>query len=317
MLRRNLIPILILIIIFAFIVQPGILADGAFMGLNIWINNIVPFLFPMFILSNILLQYNLMYSLLDRFSVVSYKALKSKFALIPYFISIISGYPSGAVVTNIMAGNKKISSREANYTIIFTNNCSLQFISAVVAFSLLGNHDLFIYIAVPHYAGALILSVLYKNNEFSMPYSSNIKKSKNLHFNEIFSSSIYKAVISILTVGGVIVFFSVFSQYVIKLLSGNSVIMSMNTGFKDILFSLLIGILEVTNGCKIISASPIPIEIKLIIINFLISFSGMSIIFQTIAVSTDFNFNTVDYIKGRFLFGIISSILCICMLYVF
>lgn len=313
MLRRNLIPISILLIIVAFVFQPTIVSEGAFKGLNIWFNNIVPYLFPMFILSNILLQYNFMYSILERLSFLSRKILKSKFALIPYFISFISGYPSGAMIVNIMSENKKISNNEANYILTFTNNCSFQFIAAVVAYSMLGDFNLFIYIAVPHYLGGILLSFLFTNKESSL--SMNLKyKPKPMHFNEVFSSSIYKAIISTLTVGGVIVIFSVFSQYITTLLFANDLFISLNSNFKDIIFSLLIGSLEITNGCSIISASMLPLEIKLIIINFLISFSGMSIIFQTIAVTTDLNFVVMDYVKAKFVLGIVSSLLCIVML---
>nr|WP_312576372.1 hypothetical protein [Sedimentibacter sp.] len=313
MLKRNFIPISILLIIFAFILNPGIVSEGAFRGLSIWINNIVPFLFPMFILSNILLQYNFMYSLLERLSFFSKKILKSKFALIPYFISFISGYPSGAMIVNIMSDNKKISTNEANYILTFTNNCSFQFIAAVVSFSMLGNFNLWIYIAIPHYLGAIILSFLFKHKETNLSTNTRMRQ-KNIHFNEVFSSSIYKAIISILTVGGVIVIFSVFSQYVTTVLLGNELFTSLNSSLKDIIFSLVIGSLEITNGCSIISASMLPLEIKLIIINFLISFSGMSIIFQTIAVTNDLNFNITDYIKSKFIFGIISSLLCVLLL---
>lgn len=316
MLKRNLIPIFILIIIFSFIIKPDIVSEGAVKGLNIWINNIIPFLFPMSILSNILLQYNFIYSLLERFSFLSQKIFKSKFALIPFFISIICGYPSGALVANIMANNKKISGYEAGYIINFTNNCSLQFISAVVAYSFLGDFNLFFYIAIPHYLGALILSFLFLNKDNSFSNNARLKQ-KTEHFNVIFSSSIYKSIISILTVGGVIVFFSVFSQYIIDMFSTCQFFAYLNDGLKDIIFSLLIGSLEITNGCKIISASMIPLEIKLIVINFLISFSGISVIFQTIAVSTDFSFDFINYVKGRFIFGIISTLLCIVMIILF
>lgn len=316
MLKRNLIPIIILLIIFAFVIQPEIVSDGAFRGLNIWINNIVPFLFPMFILSNILLQYNFIYSLLERFSFISQMVLKSKLALIPYFISIVSGYPSGALITDIMAENKKTGTREANYIVTFTNNCSFQFIYAVVAFSMLGSVNTAKYIAIPHYAGAVLLSMLFLNNE-SAPCNIKTRTKKTAGFNEIFSSSIYKSIMSILTVGGVIVFFSVFSQFVINLLSSSQYFVSLNPNIKDIIFSFLIGLFEVTNGCKIIAASAIPLEVKLVIINFLISFSGLSIIFQTIAVTNNFDFNPVNYLKGRFILGIISSLICIFMLFIF
>lgn len=315
MLKRNFIPISILLIIFAFILHPNIVSEGAFRGLNIWIKNIVPFLFPMFILSNILLQYNFIYSLLERLSFFSKKILKSKFALIPYFISFISGYPSGAMIVNIMANNRKISTNEANYILTFTNNCSFQFIAAVVSYSMLGNFNLWVYIAIPHYLGSLILSFLFKHKENNLS-KNMIIQNKNIHFNEVFSSSVYKAIISILTVGGVIVIFSVFSQYVTTILLGNKLFTSMNSNLKDIIFSLIIGSLEITNGCSLISASMLPLEIKLIIINFLISFSGMSIIFQTIAVTNNLNFNVIDYIKSKFILGIVSTLLCVLLLFI-
>ncbi|MBP1925486.1 sporulation integral membrane protein YlbJ [Sedimentibacter acidaminivorans] len=312
MLKRNFIPISILLIIFAFILNPSIVSEGAFRGLAIWINNIVPYLFPMFILSNILLQYNFMYSLLERLSFFSKRILKSKFALIPYFISFISGYPSGAMIVNIMANNKKISVPEANYILTFTNNCSFQFIAAVVSYSMLGNFNLWVYIAIPHYLGAIILSFLFKHKENNL--SKNIRfQNKSAHFNEVFSSSVYKAIISILTVGGVIVIFSVFSQYVTTILLENRIFTSLNTNIKNIIFSLIVGSLEITNGCSIIASSLLPLEIKLIIINFLISFSGMSIIFQTIAVTDDLNFNILDYIKSKFLLGIVSALICVLL----
>ncbi len=311
MLKRNLIPISILLIIFAFILNPRVVSEGAFRGLTIWINNIVPFLFPMFILSNILLQYNFMYSLLERLSFFSKRILKSKFALIPYFISFISGYPSGAMIVNIMANNKKISSSEADYILIFTNNCSFQFIAAVVSYSMLGNFNLWIYIAIPHYLGAIILSFLYKHKEKNNLSKNTRFQNMNTHFNEVFSSSVYKAIISILTVGGVIVIFSVFSQYVTTILLDNEIFTSLNTNIKDIIFSLIVGSLEITNGCSMIASSMLPLEIKLIIINFLISFSGISIIFQTIAVTNELDFNILNYIKAKFLLGIISALICV------
>lgn len=316
MLKRNFIPILILLIILAFILQPSTVSEGAFKGLELWITKIVPFLFPMFILSNILLQYNFIYRLLEKFSFLSQGLFKSKFALIPFIISFISGYPSGALIVNIMANNKKITKHEANYILPFTNNCSFQFISAVVAYSMLGDFNLYFYIAIPHYLGAVLLSILYKKEENKL-YGNMKINNYNAPFNEVFSTSISKAVLTILTVGGVIVFFSIFSQYITNLLLSNSLFVLLNNSIKDIIFSLLIGSVEIINGCNIISSSALPIEIKLIIVNFLISFQGISIIFQTIAVTTDFSFDLIKYIWARFIFGIISALICIVMLIIF
>lgn len=313
MFKRNLVPILILLIIFTFILQPSIVYDGAFKGLNIWINNIIPFLFPMSVLSNILLQYNFIYSLLERFSFISTYILKNKFAIIPYFISFIAGYPSGAIVTNIMVNNKKVTQIEANHILYFTNNCSFQFIAGAVAFSMLGDFNLYKYIVAPHFFGAIILSLLFKNNE--NPLLSNVRmRTRPSPFNEVFSSSISKSISSMLSVGAVIVIFSIFAQFLTNVINSSKIFTLVHPNYMHIINSMLIGILEMTNGCSIISASPLTLEIKLIIINFLLSFSGMSIIFQTLAVTTEINLNIGKYLISRLLFGIISSFICVLML---
>jgi uncharacterized membrane protein YesL len=101
------------------------------------------------------------------------------------------------------------------------------------------------------------------------------------------------------------------------MLNSSEVFLSFNSNIRNIIFSLIIGSLEMTNGCSIIASSTVPYEIKLVIINFLISFSGMSIIFQTIAVSTEFNLKLSTYLKSKFLLGLISAIICIIMLNTF
>lgn len=313
MFKRNFIPILVLLLICIFIIRPATVSEGAFNGLKIWVNNIIPYLFPMSVLSNILLQYNFLYSLFERMSFISNKILKSKYALIPFFISFVSGYPSGAMTVNTMAGYKRISEKEANYLTIFTNDCSFQFIAGAVSFSMLGDFQFFKYIAIPHLLGAILLSFLIINKESSFG-SSKAVRVKTVPFHTAFSAAIYKSVTGILSVGGVIVIFSVFSVFLNDSLSSAASMLSLSTNIKDIMYSLLVGSLEITNGCSIISSSLfVPLQAKLIIINFLISFSGMSVIFQTIAVINEFNFEIKNYIFYKFIHGIISALICIVM----
>lgn len=294
--------------------EPEMVSQGAFNGLKIWVQNIVPFLFPMLVLSNILLQYNFLYSLFSRMSFISNKIFKNKYALIPYFISFISGYPSGAMVVNIMANNRRINAREGNYLLLFVNNCSFQFIAGAVSFSMLKNFSLYKYIALPHFLGAIILSLFLVKSEPRL-LINKIPKQKNIYFNEAFSTAIYKSVIGILSVGGVIVIFSVFSNFLNNSLLAMANLLNLGIGVRDVIYSLVVGSLELTNGCSIISASPyIPIEIKLTVINFLISFSGMSVVFQTMAVVNEFQFDIKKYIVCKFLHGIISAVICITML---
>jgi len=317
MFRKNFIPILVLLFICIFIVQPGTVSEGAFNGLKIWLVNIVPYLFPMSVLSNILLQYNFLYALFERTAFISEKMLKNKYALIPFFISFVSGYPSGAMTVSTMAGLNKINEKEANYLTAFSNVCSFQFIAGAVSFSMLGDFKLYKYIAVSHFAGALLLTALMKAPQ---PSSSSSKKMKlnYVGFHKAFSTAIYKSVSGILSVGGVIVIFSVFSNFLNHSLSSAAGVLSLSSVVKDIVYSLLVGVLEITNGCSIIASSvALPLSVKIVIINFLISFSGMSVIFQTVAVTNEFDFDINGYIFYKFVHGVISVLVCILMLSVF
>ncbi len=310
MLKRNFIPIFILFIICLFVLKPAIVSEGVFAGLKIWVNNMIPYLLPMSILSNILLQYNFLYRLSEKISFISNRIFKNKYALIPYFISFVVGYPSGAMTVNTMASYKRIGSQEANSLVVFTNNCSFQFMAGAVSFSMLGDFSLWKYIALPHLLSALLIGIILKKDSI---YSANIKerKQKPISFYDAFNSSVYKSITSILSIGGVIVMFSVFSNFFDSLLISVSNLFTLSTQVSDIIHSLFIGILEISNGCSVAASSILPMNIKLIIINFIISFSGISVIFQTVAVTNDFNFNIKNYIFYRFIQGIVSVIICI------
>ncbi len=309
MIKKNLAPIFALILIIIFFIQPNIVRAGAMNGITLWYNKILPVLFPMFILSNILLQYSFLYDVLEKISLVSKKILGSSFAIIPFIISVISGYPSGALATDLIVKNQRISDSEGKYLLTFTNLCSFQFISAVVVLSMLKDISLLLYIVLPHYIGALVLCKFIKKDFRSIKISKKENFIKHVSFNEAFSNAISKSILSILTVAGVIIIFSIISEYIMSIVfTGNG------SGVKEILVSLLVGMLELTNGCDIISSSLLPVEVKLILLNFLLSFSGCSIIFQTITVTSNVEVNILEYIKVKLVHGIISSLILIIML---
>lgn len=318
MIRKNLAPIFALVLIIIFFIQPNIVRAGAITGITLWYSKILPTLFPMFILSNILLQYSFLYDMLEKTSSLSKRYFGSSFAAIPFFIGIISGYPSGALSADLMVKNNRITKDEGSYLLSFTNICSFQFISAVIVMSMLGDTKYLIYLAFPHYIAAIVLSKFIKRDFISIKNPKKESFIKPVSFNGAFSNAISKSVISILTVAGVIIIFSILSEYIMSILfidDINSSIATVST-VKQIIVSLFTGILELTNGCNLICSTSLLIEVKLIVLNFLISFSGFSIIFQTISVVNNIEINILDYVKVKFVHGIVSSLICVLMLMV-
>ena len=302
-----------MLIIFLFLMKPDLVSEGVYNGLKIWVSNMIPYLLPMSILSNILLQYNFLYRLSEKLSFLSNIIFHSSYAFIPYFISFMVGYPSGAMTVNTMASYNRIDAAEANALLVFTNNCSFQFMAGAVSFSMLGDLSLSKYIALPHLLSALLIGNLIKKGRSSKAFVKD-KKLKYISFYDAFNYSIYKSITSIMSIGGVIVMFSVCSNFFDNLLTSLSKYLSLSSRLNDIIHSFSVGILEISNGCSLAASSALPLDVKLIIINFLISFSGISVIFQTAAVADNFTFNISSYIFHKAIQGILSVIICIGML---
>lgn len=316
MIKKNLAPIFALILIIIFFIQPNIVRSGAINGITLWYSKLLPVLFPMFILSNILLQYSFLYDVLEKVSSLSRRLLGSSFALIPFTIGVISGCPAGALSTDLMLKSKRITENEANYLLSFTNLCSFQFISAVIVMSMLKDLNLLIFLTIPHFIGAIVLSKFMKKDFTSLNTIKKEKLIKAISFNEAFSNAISKSIINILTVAGVIIIFSILSEYIMSIIFLDDINYSIASAspIKQIIVSLFTGILEMTNGCNITCLTSLPTEVKIIILNFLVSFSGFSIIFQTVSVCNNVEINLLDYVKVKIVHGIISSLIAVIML---
>ena len=73
---------------------------------------------------------------------------------------------------------------------------------------------------------------------------------------------------------------------------------------------LISGFFEITSGIKLISTASLDLPVKLSVITFLVSFSGVSIIFQTKAFARGLNIKTTPCILCKVLSSIISFLIC-------
>ncbi|MBO5910128.1 MAG: hypothetical protein J6Q15_01320, partial [Clostridia bacterium] len=86
--------LVILIAITLFIISPKACMESTLKGLRVWTINVVPALFPFFILTRIIIMLNqTSIPILDKFTT---KCFRTNNAGLIYFLSIISGYPIGA-----------------------------------------------------------------------------------------------------------------------------------------------------------------------------------------------------------------------------
>jgi sporulation integral membrane protein YlbJ len=131
---------------------------------------------------------------------------------------------------------------------------------------------------------------------------------------DVLKSSIENSIKTCLSIGGFVTLFSVINN-IIKNNSLFSIILN-NISYitkipLDVLQGSILGIIEMTNGCNLISGTSLPILPKIAIISFLFTFSGLSIISQVYSFTYKFDISMKTYTLRKLLQGLICSILSI------
>lgn len=329
--KNTLFTLLILSLLIGIIKHPEASLNSAYNGLMTWFNIVVPSLFPFFIISEILIEIGFVKIIGNILKPIMYPLFRvSGESAFPFTMSIVSGYPVGVKISSNLRQKKLLSKYEAEKTISFSSTSGPLFMLGAVSIGILGSRKLAPLIMYPHYLGALTVGLIFRfykikecstdklNKNFSH-ISNNLNK--NYSIGTVFSNSILNSINTILIVGGFIIFYSVFTEIIFlsnlfnKLIYFIDYLLPFNINI-DLLKGFFAGLLEVTNGVKRISSINIHIVKKLILINFLIGWSGFSIHSQALSFisKTDISINL--YIIAKFLHGIFASFYCY-ILYIF
>lgn len=277
-------------------------------SLNIWVNNLIPTLFPFFIISDILINYrftdyipNFIKNLCKQLFNISDNMITI------LFLSIISGFPSNARNTRIQYDNKEINELEANHILIFSHFSNPLFILNTATIFLYANENIGIILLISHYLSNFILGILFKNY-FKHPKNniSSITKINN-HFGTIFITAIKRSIDTILLICGIVTSFLLLSSII------------NNTFNLNPYNSMIIkGLLEITIGIESLGKLNIPLIYKTVITSCFLAFGGLSVHIQVLSQIIDTDIKYKYYLIGRIyqtiLSGIITYIICIFFL---
>lgn len=268
-------------------------------GLTTWYKHMIPSLFPFMVLSGILLRTGIS----GQISNILYPILGKLFQLSPDCIYIIimgflCGFPMGASIIADSFVLKKINRREAALLLGFCNNIGpIYFISFVTAacpyYSLW--ITLTIMYAVPLLYGLLLRYTLYRD----IPrYFKNISTIKTYNINYLipFEESIRKALISIITLGGYMIFFNVIQ-------------LPLYNSFYELPEKLLCiykGIIEINSGIAIITNYP---QLYFFAYALFLPFGGLCCIFQTYSMIKDTPLSLCSYLLHKFVQTICTVII--------
>lgn len=294
----------LIIIILSFItlvlvlLNKSLISKTVITSFSIWFNTLVPSMFPMFILSDILINYNFTEYIPKKIVNFFSKLFNiSSQAVLIVLLSMISGFPSNAINIKSAYDKNLISKEEAEHLLLFTHFANPLFILQTVGSFYLNNNKYGIIILISHLLSSIIIGVLFrkKNNYSKINYIS--KNNKSQSFGTVISNSINKTINSLLIISGTITLFLILSTLIINIFKLNNTL------------SILIqGILEMTMSISNLSLLNINDITKVVTTSMIISFGGLSIHMQVFS-SLDEKIKYKNYFIGRLYQTIISGVL--------
>ena len=313
-LKKNLISIISILFVVSLILYSQENIEATKSGLKLWVNSVVPSLFPFFIATEILCHTNII-NLLGKILQKPVSKLfnvpgSGVFALI---MGTISGYPSGAKIVANLKSQGNLTLEESERLLAFTNNSGPLFILGTVGVSLLENRNIGYILLISHIIACLLVGIVFRNWKRSVSVSSKnriINNDKNVDikdFGGILGESIKNSIVTIMNIGGFIVIFSV----IISILNSSGFFEFTSGIFdklnipKEIGNGVIGGIIELTNGVKLISCLNMT-NISICIISFLIGFGGLSVLFQVYSIVAKEDISIKPYFYGKLLQGFIS-----------
>lgn len=277
------------------IIYRNLVFDTVGFSLNIWITSLLPALFPFFIVSDILINYDV----IKYFPKVIRNSIKYLFnvsdnGLVIILLSMLSGFPSNARNIKNMYLDKKITKEEGEHLLYFTHFSNPMFILGTIPL-ILNSNKISKYILISHYFANIILGIcLRKYNRVNDSNNSNYKEDKH-NFGLVLTTSIRKSLDSVLGILGTLTVFLIISTLLINFFNLD------NTS------SLLVkSILELTSGLKELGSYNLLDKYLLIISSCILSFGGLSVHMQVINELVDTDISYKNYFIGRILQVVLS-----------
>lgn len=261
--------------------------------------------FPFMILSDILFYFDyhifIRDSLIGKFISKVFNIDSNSSSILIF--SVFTSQPNNSIYIKNMLDKRLIDVNSANKLLCFTYFPSISFVIGTIGIFMFNSFKIGLFL----YLNCLLNNILiglFLRNEYIVSMNSDI--SKNESFLNMLKSSIIKSFNNLYIILGNIIIFTI----IINLISHFFDFNSLTTGIISI-------ILELTNGINNIVLCDSNLIFKLGLISFGLNFSGLSILFQSFSMLSDYNINIKKILVIKLIFSIISSIIFMSLLPIF
>ena len=277
-------------LLYLIVLNTEIVSQSVISSATTFFYKLFPSLFPFFILSEFLINYNFTYNI----NVLVSKLFTFLFKINPnssYIIvlSLFNGLPANAKLINDAYNDNLIDDQEATKLLAFTFFPSPLFVISAIGINIFNSFSIGIKILLSIYLSNFILGIILRNKNVTNKKFKIIRKNK-LSFSDTLKKSITNAFSSSMIILGSIVIFTTLYNLFMPLIP-----------FNNMINSLILSLTEMTSGINMVSLLDINEAMKLIIISATLCFTGMCVLSQAKSL--------IDF-KTNFKFIIISRLLC-------
>lgn len=275
-------------------------------ALKLCAHTLIPSLFPLTVLSEILTNIGAIEKLTKKISTPVSKILGvSKSATVPYFLGLFGGYTSSCKSAVLLYQNGKISKGDCESIIALSNIPSIAFMTGFIGIGVFKNANigwiLWGITVLSTLALGLINKLLFKK-EIPVYKHENTTAKKQIGLSRTIVDAIAHSAYAMLIICACVVFFSVLMGVLELYL--NPITLPEN------IKSIALGTLEITNGIgSCINIKNIPL--RAVACSFLVGWSGLCVHFQVIALCEDTDISFRKYFIFKALQGVICALLAV------
>lgn len=271
---------------------------------DIFLNKLIPALLPFILITELLINFNLLDNLSYGFKTIICKLFKvNKNSCTAVIAGYLLGYPNSAKIISKLYKDNKIPKTEASHLIAFTNNANMSYVITSIGLSIYYDIKIGIILLISHFLSSIIIGIFVKQPK-------SIIQQKIINSNTFLKSNfeiVLNSILNTLKTLGVIFTYTVIFSLIPTILVEK---MPLTSSIK----AIITGIFELSNGIYNISLLSIPIKYKLIITSFILSFSSFMVIFQIYSFVYKIGIKFKDIVKYKFIQGLLSSIITYILL---
>lgn len=300
---------LLLFFLVCMLCLPNVTIAAAKQGLLLWVRQVVPVLLPFSILSHILLSSELIPWLCEIIArLFGWCYPIAPIGFYPLVAGSLFGFPVGAQIISELSRTKRLCPAQADLLLGMCCNLSPGFLLGLVLsqpyFIGIDGWRLLLCIELPPLIlGRIFLIFLSKDPSCLSTQNKNTASRSQTTF-KIIDAGIMNGFESLTRIGGYIMLFSILASFLSLLLAP-----------LPFLRSVLIGLLEITNGIQLLQALPASDFVKRLICVLFLSSGGISGLFQVQAFTIDSDLSVMHYARFKLctlILAFCSALLLLC-----